>query len=187
MCLAFRQQWFTALRKPAWTISQRPSCCRMRPERGRPRSGHRQFYPVRLFTIILLQTCSVLILHLGILLWISIALKYPTESITRHTGRIYEWTKDCEYSYRKGLRFNKSPSASPSLRGMPSRESETLKLKPTNSSQLMRTRQFSTRKCVFEVPERFLFIAMLVKSSEPPTLTNHLVWHPLYGFIHDWN
>ncbi|KAI5840214.1 hypothetical protein DFP73DRAFT_559205 [Morchella snyderi] len=40
--------------------------------------------------------------------------------------------------------------------------------------ELMRTRQFSTRKSAFEVPERFLFIAMLVKSSEPSTLTNHL-------------
>ncbi|KAH0602665.1 uncharacterized protein H6S33_008315 [Morchella sextelata] len=50
--------------------------------------------------------------------------------------------------------------------------------------ELMRTRQFSTRKGAFEVPERFLFIAMLVKSSEPPTLTNHLRDHFFISHYH---
>lgn len=50
--------------------------------------------------------------------------------------------------------------------------------------ELMRTRQFSTRKGAFEVPERFLFIAMLAESNKPPTITNHLRDHFFISHYH---
>lgn len=47
----------------------------------------------------------------------------------------------------------------------------------------MRTRQFSTRKGVFDVPQRFLLIALLVRANEYPNLSSHLVRLPSDAFL----